>query len=330
MTNDTQEREPMGDSNAETDLTPIRRSTHVAVEPARAFDVFTGAVRDWWNPAYSANPTKAPIADVVLEARTGGRWYERGADGSECEWARVLACEPASRLLFNWSVAGQPTEVEVRFDAPAPRRTDVTIIHRDFEAFGPDAVRIRDEHDKCWQDLLLRFAAIVEQRTRVADHEGTRAGETPRSITDGETVLATMIMAATPERIFRALTTRETEQWWGAPDTYRATEWRSDLRVGGAWSVVIRLADGSAFPASGTYIEIDAPRRLVLTRRYDWDYPEFGRRDTRVTYLIEPSAQGTCVTVRQDGFAGFRGAADHHAEGWLGFLTYLAEHVRKA
>lgn len=321
----TPDTDPMTKHRAAPKPTPIRESVHVPVEPVRAFQVFTGHVAAWWNRAYTGKPTKAAIADITLEAREGGRWYERGTDGSECEWARVLACEPPTRLLFDWHIAGAPTELEVRFDGLAPRRTDVTILHGGFEIFGDGAERMRASHEACWRDLLARFAAEIERQTRAA-HEWAE-GPAPRAVTDGETVLATMDMAATPERIFRALTTAETETWWGAPDTYQATAWQSDLHVGGLWSVGIRLADGTVFPASGEYREIDAPRRVVLTRRYDWDYPEFGRRDTTVTYLLDPIADGTRVTVRQDGFAGFRGAADHHAEGWEGFLKYLAKYV---
>lgn len=303
----------------------IHRSVHVPVEPARAFKVFTAQLTAWWNRAHSGNPTGAPIADISLEVHAGGRWFERGTDGSEWEWARVLACDPPKRLLCDWHIAGAPTELEVSFDGPAPRRTDVTIRHRGFESFGNSAEQMRDSHKAWWQDALVRFLAEIERQT-AAGHEPTESS-TPRSVTDGETVLATMDMAAAPERIFRALTTREIEAWWGSPDTYQATAWRSDLRLGGKWSVDIRLADESVFPASGEYLKIDPPHRVVFTRRYDWDYPEFGRRETTVTYLLESITGGARVTVRQDGFAGFRGSADHHAEGWEGFLTYLAKYV---
>jgi uncharacterized protein YndB with AHSA1/START domain len=304
---------------------------HVAVEPARAFEIFTTHVREWWNRAYTASPTKAAIADVVFETTTGGRWYERGVDGSECEWARVLASEPPYRLLVNWHVAGKPTELEVTFSGPAPRRTDVTIVHRGFEAFGDDATRMRDSHDASWRDLLERYAAYLPQHQADGHAETSENANAPapRAVTDGETVIATIDMATTPERVFRALTTDETETWWGAADTYRAREWKSDLRVGGKWSVDIRLPDDSSFPASGEYLELEAPRRIVQTRRYDWDYPGLGRRDTTVTYLMEPIADGTRVTVRQDGFAGFRESADHHVEGWEGYLKYLAKYVNR-
>ena len=101
------------------DVAPIEHSIRVPVEPARAFKIFTAGVRDWWNQSYSASRTKSPIADVVLEPRVGGRWYERGVDGSECDWARVLAWEPGARLVVEWQLPDRPTRVEVRFDGPA-------------------------------------------------------------------------------------------------------------------------------------------------------------------------------------------------------------------
>ena len=152
----------------------------------------------------------------------------------------------------------------------------------------------------------------------------------PRAVTDGDTILATVVIAATPERIFRALTTDETETWWGSPDTYRTTEWKADLRVGGSWSVVTLPANGGeGRPASGTFLEIDAPRKLVQTRRYDFDFPALGRRETTVTFrLASMESGGMRVTVRHDGFAGLWEPADQHVTGWERFLGWLADYAQ--
>ena len=145
----------------------------------------------------------------------------------------------------------------------------------------------------------------------------------PRAVTDGETVLATADIAMTPERVFRALNTDEVESWWGSEDTYHMTNWAADLRVGGRWSVVPRTADGSTTPASGQFLEIEGPRKIVFTRKYDWDFPVLGRRETTVTYLLEPIEMGTRVTVRQDGFNGLEEPARLHTEGWERVLGWL-------
>jgi len=162
--------------------------------------------------------------------------------------------------------------------------------------------------------------------------EASTASTPPQAVTDGETVLATADIAMTPERGFRALNTDEVESWWGSDDTYHMMNWAADLRVGGRWSVVPRPADGSTTPASGQFLEIDEPRKIVFTRKYDWDFPVLGQRETTVTYLLQPIEGGTRVTVRQDGFNGLEAPARVHAEGWervLGWLDSYANGLEK-
>ena len=125
-----------------------------------------------------------------------------------------------------------------------------------------------------------------------------------------------------------ALTTRDVESWWGSPDTYQIKDWWADLEVGGRWSLDV-MKDGELHPATGVFLEIDAPRRIVFTRRYEWDYPLLGWRDTKVTYLLSPAGSDTRLTIRQDGFAKLGDAADKHVEGWERFLGFLQAWLRK-
>jgi len=150
-------------------------------------------------------------------------------------------------------------------------------------------------------------------------------GPSVRSMTNGETVMASAEIEAPPQRIFRALVGKEVEQWWGSADTYRMVDWSAELRVGGCWTVVVRTADGRDLPASGEFLEIEAPRRIVQTRRYGWDHPKLGRRQTTVAYLLEPTARGTLLTICHGGFAGLADAAAEHAEGWGRVLCWLQE-----
>jgi uncharacterized protein YndB with AHSA1/START domain len=147
------------------------------------------------------------------------------------------------------------------------------------------------------------------------------------SMTNGETIMASADIGAAPERVFRALVTKEVEQWWGSADTYRMVDWSADLRVGGCWAVIVRTADGTDRPASGEFLEIEAPRRIVQTRAYEWDHPTLGRRQTTVAYLLEPIATGTRVTICHGGFAGLNEAAAKHAEGWGRVLAWLQAYV---
>jgi uncharacterized protein YndB with AHSA1/START domain len=77
----------------------------VAMSVEKAFAFFTESFGSWWPAEYHIG--QADMADAVLEPRKGGRWYERGTDGSECDWGRVLAWEPPHRLVVTWQVNGQ-------------------------------------------------------------------------------------------------------------------------------------------------------------------------------------------------------------------------------
>lgn len=144
-------------------ITPVRKSVRVKAAPTRAFEIFTAGMKRWWLPQYSINAS--PIADVVVEPRAGGRWFERGEDGSECQWGTVLAWEPPSRLVLNWQISAQwqydpalTTEVEVHF-IPEGEGTRVELEHR-LDGYGPAAEQMRAIFDgpAAWTGLLESFA----------------------------------------------------------------------------------------------------------------------------------------------------------------------------
>jgi uncharacterized protein YndB with AHSA1/START domain len=152
----------------------VARATVVVEAPtARAFDVFTSGFDGWWPRTHKIGG--ADLSEAVLEPRVGGRWYERDVDGSECEWGRVLAYEPPTRLVLAWQIDGRwrhdpdfVTEVEVRFVAEGPDRTRVELEHRDLDRFGDAQEEIRSAFQSPggWRGLLEAFAAAVASPTR--------------------------------------------------------------------------------------------------------------------------------------------------------------------
>src|SRR6202035_3531847 len=78
------------------------RTVHLPIE--RAFQFFTESFNAWWPPQYHIG--RADLAEAVLEGRVGGRWYERGVDGSECDWGHVRVWEPPHRLVVTWQING--------------------------------------------------------------------------------------------------------------------------------------------------------------------------------------------------------------------------------
>jgi uncharacterized protein YndB with AHSA1/START domain len=152
--------------------TAVRRSIEVAVPPERAFAVFTDGIGSWW-PLDRYTIGSGPAETAVVEPREGGRWYERAADGTECDWGRVLAWEPPHRLVLSWEISadwqpspGLASEVEVRFTGESGgARTRVELEHRGLEAFGDRAEEMHATFSSPhgWGTLLGAFAAGAER-----------------------------------------------------------------------------------------------------------------------------------------------------------------------
>jgi uncharacterized protein YndB with AHSA1/START domain len=147
-------------------IASVRKTIRVPAPPTRAFEIFTAGMSRWWIKAHSINKSKSPIKDVVMEGRVGGRWFERGADGSECQWGKVLAWEPPGRLLLGWQITEKwqfdpdfLTEVEVRFIADG-KGTLVELEHRNLDRFGAAVEEMSKAFDSPggWIGLLENFA----------------------------------------------------------------------------------------------------------------------------------------------------------------------------
>ncbi len=152
----------------------------VAVDPATAFDVFTEDIDAWWKrgPRFRFNPARGGVLRFEPGAR--GRLIEAYPEGDVYEVGRVLAWEPARRLVFEFKgrafEPGQSTEVEVRFAAEG-ERTRVTLEHRGWESLAPDhparhglaGRALLDVMGVGWGDLLV----ALQSR---AKHEGHDSG----------------------------------------------------------------------------------------------------------------------------------------------------------
>jgi uncharacterized protein YndB with AHSA1/START domain len=153
-----------------TPIPPIEGRTTISLNRDRAFELFTGSFGAWWPRQYHIG--SAEVADVILEPREGGRWFERGVDGSECDWGRVLAWEPTERVLFTWQIGGDwqfdpdpahASEIEVRFHADAPEQTTIEVEHRHFERLvGGEGVHGAIEYGGGgWVALLKAYSQLV-------------------------------------------------------------------------------------------------------------------------------------------------------------------------
>jgi hypothetical protein len=155
--------------NTQILITAVKQSVVVEASIERAFKVFTEDFGSFKPREH--NMLAVPIAETVFEPWVGGQIYDRGVDGSECRWARVLAYEPPQRVLLSWDISprwqieidpDKTSEWEVRFTAETANRTRVDLEHRKLERHGQgwEGVREGVAGDRGWPLYLQRFADL--------------------------------------------------------------------------------------------------------------------------------------------------------------------------
>jgi uncharacterized protein YndB with AHSA1/START domain len=156
--------------NPQASDTSIQNSIVVDAPIERAFSVFTEDFGSFKPREH--NMLQVDIAETVFEAHAGGHIYDRGVDGSECRWARVLTFEPPNRVVFSWDISpywqietdlDKTSEVEVRFISETTERTRIELEHRDLDRHGEGWEGVRDgvHGDQGWPLYLQRFADLL-------------------------------------------------------------------------------------------------------------------------------------------------------------------------
>ena len=148
------------------DDTAVRTSIDVNLTPDRAFHLFTIEIGAWWDT--DKHILQAPLAEMEFEPFLGGQIIDRGSDGSECRWARVLAYDPPHRVVFSWDInvlweietdPHRCSEVEITFTALTEGSTRVQLTHRHLDRHGPGWETMRDAVAGGWS--LDGFAAFA-------------------------------------------------------------------------------------------------------------------------------------------------------------------------
>jgi uncharacterized protein YndB with AHSA1/START domain len=149
-------------------MSSVKKSVVVEASREIAFKVFTEKMALWWPADHHIG--KSQLAAIVLEPRVNGRWAERGVDGVECSWGRVLAFEAPTRIVLAWQLDAKfqfnpdfETEVEITFTAESEKQTRVTLEHKHLERYGEMEARVREafESPNGWSLSLGRFADAV-------------------------------------------------------------------------------------------------------------------------------------------------------------------------
>ena len=149
-----------------TETTSVSVDTVVDVPIEHAFRVFTERIGDWWDPGHHL--LDSDIESMTFEPRVGGAIIDRYVDGRELKWARVLAFEPPSRLVFSWDISvdwkpstdyDKSSEVEVTFTSMGADKTHVVLTHRNLDRHGEGWQSVRDAVGQGWS--LAKYAEVA-------------------------------------------------------------------------------------------------------------------------------------------------------------------------
>jgi len=164
--------EQMKSTASGADPNSVRKTARVQAPIEIAWRVFTEQLGTWW-PLENYKIGKAKAVDAVIEPRVGGRWYERGEDGSTCDWGTVLTWEPPARLVLSWDITADwqydpklKTEIELRFVAEGKSLTRVELEHRRLDRFGArrDEMRRIFDTEGDWGRVLEMFGRVAAAR----------------------------------------------------------------------------------------------------------------------------------------------------------------------
>lgn len=155
-------REQLGDGES------VRSEVTVPLERSLAYDRFTAQFGTWWPHEYHLGED---ATEFVLQAHTGGRWFERSSDGTHTDWGQVVGASPPYGISLTWAIDARwrpspsaISDLEVTFDE-VPEGTRVVLQHSHLERAGEGWQELRDQlaGDHGWGWVLSRFAGSVEQ-----------------------------------------------------------------------------------------------------------------------------------------------------------------------
>jgi uncharacterized protein YndB with AHSA1/START domain len=152
----------------------IRREYTVRLPAEQAFATFVDDFSRWWPREYTWSGDV--IEWIGPEPRLGGRCFERGPHGFQCDWGRVLAWEPPHRTVFTWQIGfgrepvpdpARASEIEVRFEPADPGSSRFLFEHRGFDRHGAKAADYRAalDSDTGWDLILGRYVQATGRHT---------------------------------------------------------------------------------------------------------------------------------------------------------------------
>jgi len=146
-----------------TTIEPVRKQRQVPLDLARTFELFTESMASWW-PLATHSCAEDDAAGIRFEGRIGGRVVEITTDGTEYDWADVIAWDPPHRFALAWHPNPEPiaaTIIDVRFTGLDDGGTRIDLVHSAWEELGDELGRTtRAGYETGWDQVLGGFDRI--------------------------------------------------------------------------------------------------------------------------------------------------------------------------
>jgi uncharacterized protein YndB with AHSA1/START domain len=129
-------------------------------------------------------------------------------------------------------------------------------------------------------------------------------------------------LTAPPAKVFAAFADPSLVSRWLTPSPEVALSvLQFEFRVGGAYRFAYHVPGGTTMFVNGLYRTIDPPSTLVFSWNIEPPDEHAGLR-SEVTVTLAPDGAGTHLLIRHTQLT-LPGAAERHAQGWLGAVDLL-------
>jgi uncharacterized protein YndB with AHSA1/START domain len=150
------------------EVADVRRSITVQATVAEAFRVYTEHPAEWLPAAHTF--IKDPQS-IAMEPWAGGRFYERGADGTEATRGTITEWSPPRRLAVTWRIGPgwrpalddeHASVIIVEFRPAGADAAEIVLTYTHLDRHGEMAATIRSAvENSSPDDTLHRYAAAV-------------------------------------------------------------------------------------------------------------------------------------------------------------------------
>lgn len=146
----------------------VRKTLRVKAPIEFAFRTLSQRMGSWWPATHRIG--KNPFTEIVVEAKAGGRWFERDALGVECDWGHVLVWEPPKQVAVSWHLQtdfkydpdpAKASEVSFELFEEGPEATRIEFEHRHLDRHGAGWEKLRDSVDGGWSEILASYEKLL-------------------------------------------------------------------------------------------------------------------------------------------------------------------------